>query len=273
MSASLPISLRVTYSRPCSCGPLRVRVRVPHDHAHPEALEDLAGDLADLARPDQPDGLAVHVEADQPVEGEVHVAHAAVGLRDVPVERQREGDRVLCHGVRGVRGHPRHEQPVIGGGLEVDPVESGAAQGDHLHALGRQHLDDLTGHLVVDEDAHDVDVVAHRLHRVGIEAVLAELGGEAGSDQGLAEVVAVVLLGVEHGDGGHGVNATGGVVPVAIPAVARATPMTRRCGRVPTWPGPDVRCARWRRGSPRSPWPPRQPSAGWPGAPTPRHRR
>ena len=195
-------------------GPRVVRVRVPHDHAHPEALEDLTGDLADLPRSDQSGGLAVHVEADEAVEGEVHVPHPAVGLGDVAVECHRQGDGVLGHGVGRVGRDARDEDPVLLGRREVDAVEPGAAQRDHLHALLREHLDHLAGDLVVDEHAHDVDVVADRLHRVGVEPILAELHLEPCCQQSLTEVLAVVLLRVEHRDVGHGGTVVPGVPPL-----------------------------------------------------------
>ena len=204
MSASRPISLSVTYSRPCSLGPHRVGVRVPHDHAHPEALEDLRSDLADLAGPDQAGGLAVHVEADQTVEGEVHVTHAPVRLRDPPVEGHRERHGVLGHGIGRVGRHAGHDDPVLLGGLEVNTVEAGAAQGDHAHALLGEDPDDLPVQSVVDEDTDDIGVLTDGLHGLRVQPVLAELDVQPGGDHGLSEVLAVVLLRVEHSDVCHG---------------------------------------------------------------------
>ena len=151
----------------------------PHDH------------LADLAGADDAGGLAVHVEADQAVEGEVAVADAGDGARDVAVEREDQRDRVLGDRVRRIGGDAHDADAELGGGGEIDLVEAGAAQRDEAGAALRELAEDGGVEVIVDEGRDDLEA-AGQLAGGGVEVGLEVDQLVAGPHVGAVEVRAVV---------------------------------------------------------------------------------
>lgn len=127
-------------------------------------------------RPHDANGLAVHVEAHQPVEREVAVARAPVGAVYLTVERQHQRHGVFRHGVRRIGRNPHHGNPVTGRGVQVDVVEARTAQRDQLHAHPGQLADGPGVGRVVDEDADRIGTL-RKGHVIGVQeaAVVADV--------------------------------------------------------------------------------------------------
>ncbi len=180
-----------------------VRIGIAHQQAHAEALEDAQGGDADLAGADDAGGTAVHVEADQPLQREVGVTGALIGFVDATVEGHHQAHRVFGDRFRGVGGHSHHLQPQLLGGGQIHVVVAGAAQGDHLGAIGGQLGQHLAVGIVVDEQAHHGEAVGQP-GSLGLQPHVEELQFITVLAVGLIEVLFVVALGTENGDS-HGV--------------------------------------------------------------------
>ncbi len=137
-------------------GKVVVGIEVVGQYVHAEAAEDADELLGYLARADDARRLAVHVEAQQAVQGEVAVARAPRGAVDFAVEREHQRHGVLRHGVGRVGGHANHRDAALGGGLQVDVVVARAAQGQQLDAVCGHQADDFGVGRVVHEDADHV---------------------------------------------------------------------------------------------------------------------
>jgi hypothetical protein len=181
--------------------------RVERHHLAAQVPQQPGHDRADLAGADHRCRLARHVEADQPLEREVAVAHTVVGSMDLAVQRQHEGQRVLGHGVRRVRRHPDHRDPESLRRREVDVVEPCAPQRHAGRSGRRQDLQHLGGQIVVDEGADHSGVrcvprrplVEPRLVIVDLDRRLVRI-----LLVGRIEGPAVVGLGREHRHRRHG---------------------------------------------------------------------
>mmetsp|Transcript_60692 Transcript_60692/g.113416 ORF Transcript_60692/g.113416 Transcript_60692/m.113416 type:complete len:230 (+) Transcript_60692:1414-2103(+) len=108
---------------------LRVREDVMRHHLALEALlEDRGCNRANQARSDDADPLAVHVLAQLTIQLEVHHPAVAVGVRNPPVQGEKQSYGMLANRVGAVGWNSRHGDTGILGGAEVNAVESGAAQ-------------------------------------------------------------------------------------------------------------------------------------------------
>ncbi len=85
-------------------------------------------------RADHADREALEVEAEQPAEGEIPLAHAVVGTVDAPVQRQDHGDPVLGHRIGRIGRHARHRDAKAPGGGEIHIVEPGRSQRNQPNA-------------------------------------------------------------------------------------------------------------------------------------------
>ena len=103
-------------------------------HAHPEAAENLRGRFADFAGAENAGGFAMQIEADQPVEGKIQIAHAVVGARDLAIEREQERDRVLRHRIGRIGRDARDGEAQLGRRVQIDVVKPGTTQRDMFHA-------------------------------------------------------------------------------------------------------------------------------------------
>ena len=81
---------------------------VERQHATAESGQDPGQDGANGSGSDDPSGLAVQVEAEQPVEGEVALAHAVEGTVGLAVQRQNQGEGMLGHRMGGIGWHTRN---------------------------------------------------------------------------------------------------------------------------------------------------------------------
>ena len=115
-----------------------------------------ATERADVPGSDDADGLVLEVESDQPVEAEVVIAHPVVGAGDVAVDAKDQGNRVLGHGVGGVRRHANDRDAEFPGHVQVDVVETCGSQRDVTHTDGSEPAQRRLTHVVVDERAHRV---------------------------------------------------------------------------------------------------------------------
>ena len=119
-------------------------------HAHAEAERPPRHRAADAAEADDPEGLAVHVAAEQdhvlPLR-EPALAHVLVALDHAPGRGHEERPREVCRGLgEDVRGIGDDDTPP-GGRLHVDIVEADGDIGDHaqVRAGGQDLVVDLVG--------------------------------------------------------------------------------------------------------------------------------
>ena len=102
------------------------------DHVHvQEALAQLGDAAADIAEPDDADGLALRLVADQRVAVDIALApQRAVGLEDALRQRQQHAERVLGDGIGVAAGLIDDQHARRGAGVDVDGVEARAVAGD-----------------------------------------------------------------------------------------------------------------------------------------------
>ena len=100
-------------------------------HAH--AAANVNKCHAYFARADDPDRLAVEVEADKAVQAEIEVPRPDISLVSFAHKSQQQRHGVLGYGVRRVCGHAHHGHNSVRR-LEVDVVVAGAAQSYQLDA-------------------------------------------------------------------------------------------------------------------------------------------
>src|SRR5690606_37042498 len=103
-----------------------VRVRIVRKDPAAEAVHDPGEHRADLARADHSDSLPVEVEAEQPVQREVALAHPGVRAVELPVEGEEQPHRVLRDRVRRVCRDANDGDPRASRVLEVPETASGA---------------------------------------------------------------------------------------------------------------------------------------------------
>ncbi len=180
-----------------------VVVRVDGEHPAPQVPQQPRHDGTDATGADHADRLAGEIEPDEAVECEVAVADPVVGAVDPTVEGEDQRQRVLGHGVGRVGRHVDDHDSEMVGGVEVDVVVPGAPQ-CHAPDAGRaQRLEHRRVDGVVDEHADDVGA------RGEFDGGQVETGVEIHEPVvpiGRLEAFAVVGLGGEHPDLGHGAD-------------------------------------------------------------------
>ena len=102
------------------------------------------------------DGLAADVKAFQATDAEVVVADTVVCARDLADQGEQEPDRHFRDGERAVRRHPPHRDASRCCRHQVNVVEAGTAQQQHLDAQPGQVLDARLVGAVVHKYAHRV---------------------------------------------------------------------------------------------------------------------
>ena len=114
----------------------RRHVRVVSDKPHPEGRRPLRHERPDAAEPDDPEGLAVKLDALPLLTFPAAAYEGRMSLRDVAGLSEEQGDRVLGGRedvrLRGVDD----EDAVPRGRLDVDVVEADAGPPHHLQVLG-----------------------------------------------------------------------------------------------------------------------------------------
>ena len=135
-------------------GPICSGHQVVGDDATTEAAEYLGSDAPDLACTHNTHGFAGEVEADESIEREVMFADTVISAVDVAVKREQEADSVFRNSVGRVGGHAHDSEAEFLGSVEIDVVETGAAQGDELHAAFGKFGDTGAIYAVVHKDAH-----------------------------------------------------------------------------------------------------------------------
>ena len=137
-----------------------VRIHVVSENPDAVPLQDFREDHADLAGPDDADGFAAQVGADEPVDRKVVFTHPVVGPVQRTVQRHVHGQRILGDRIGRVARHADDDQLAVGG-RQVDVVVAGAAHGDHLNLLFGEHLDGFRPDIVVYEGADHVVAGGH----------------------------------------------------------------------------------------------------------------
>ena len=79
------------------------------------------------------------------------------GTLDLAVEREHERHSVFGHGVGGIGGDTYDGDTCTLCSSDIDVVVARTAQGDQTHPVVLEVLDELCVHLVIDEDADDLD--------------------------------------------------------------------------------------------------------------------
>ncbi|MNX99919.1 hypothetical protein D3C86_1323940 [compost metagenome] len=79
-----------------------------------------------LPRTHNADGLAVKIEAKQPIKGEVSFTDTVIGAVNLAVERQDERHGVFGNRIGRIGRDARNGQAELFGGGEVDLIETGA---------------------------------------------------------------------------------------------------------------------------------------------------
>ena len=156
-----------------------VLVDVIAEDLHAKAVADADHGGADLAGADDAGGLAVEVDAEEALEGEVILADAGVALVDAAGGAEAQADGLLCDSLRriGRDAQDRHAE-VLGDG-HVDGVEAGGAHEDELHVKAAKDLERHGGGVGVDEGADCVIAASERGgdgRKVGLDVVDLDVG-------------------------------------------------------------------------------------------------
>ena len=164
-----------------------------------EAGEDAGGAEADFAGANDADGAAVHVEAEEAVDGEIAIADAIEGFVVFAIEGEHEADGVFGDGVWGVSRDAGDAEAETVAGFEIDLVEAGTAEGDEFCSAAGELLEQVSGEIVVDEGA-DGGIAGGEGDSFGGEASVEEGEFVRGLGSGGGEGLAVVGFGAEDGD-------------------------------------------------------------------------
>ena len=97
-------------------------------HVHAQQAPAEFGDAAaDIAKPDDADGLALRLGADQGVAVHVGIApQRTIRLDDPLGQSQQHSERVLGHGMGIAAGLVDHHDARFGTGIDVDRIKAGA---------------------------------------------------------------------------------------------------------------------------------------------------
>ena len=181
-SARLNSSSSSTLCTPMIGGALGREERIVGDHAHAQAERAVDHDRADIAGADHAERLAGDLDAHEAVLLPLAGLRRGVGLRDLPREREHQGDRVLGGGDRIAERRVHHDDALGGRGRDVDIVDADAGAADHLQVL--RLLQDLRRHLGGRADREAVEIADHLGELV---LVGAELGLEIDLDAAILE--------------------------------------------------------------------------------------
>ncbi len=150
------------------------------DHLHPQPQRAIGDDAADIARADQPDGLAGQLDAHEAVLLPLARLRRGVGLGQLAGEREHQRDGMLGGGDRVAERCVHHDHALGRGRGDIDIVDADAGTADHLEVGGG--LEDRLGDLgrAADREpvvfADDRDQLLGRLagDLVDLDAALAE---------------------------------------------------------------------------------------------------
>ena len=122
-----------------------VEERVEGHHLHLEGAGARRHPLADAAEADDAQGLALQLDADEPLAVPPLGAHRGVGRRHVAGQREKQREGVLGGRQHVGGGGVDHQDAQLGGRLDVDVVDADAGAADHLEpaAGGEQLAGDL----------------------------------------------------------------------------------------------------------------------------------
>ena len=130
-----------------------IRLSVVTEQFAPEPAEDARGRGADLARADDADGAAVHLETHEPVKREVAISHSVVGAMDLAVQREHQRDGMFGDTLGRIRRHTRHADAQLARRIQLDVVVTGRPRGHPAHARLLQRQQHCAIHAVVDKHA------------------------------------------------------------------------------------------------------------------------
>ena len=136
-----------------------VRIHVIAKHPHAVAFADTGHGGADLAGSDDAGSLPVEVYADKPLEREIVLPNADIGLVQVAADGAGKCHRVLCDSLRRITGYVHDRDAAFGCGLQVHIVVACAAHQKKLHAAALQLAHGHGTGLCIDERAHGLAVL------------------------------------------------------------------------------------------------------------------
>ena len=121
-----------TFSPPRAAISSAREIGIVGDHLHvQQALAELGDAAADIADPDDADGLALRLVADQRVAVDIGLApQRAVGLEDALRQRQQHAERVLGDRIGVAAGLIDDQHARRRAGIDIDGVEARAVAGD-----------------------------------------------------------------------------------------------------------------------------------------------
>ena len=139
-----------------------MRRRVVGQDVAAEAHQGPRDQGADPARADHAHRLAVEVEPQQPLQGQVALANPGVGAVQPPGQGEDEADGVLGHRVGRVGGHTAHGDLQLCHGGQVHVVEPGRPQRHQACAAFDEDPEHTRVELVIHEGADGREPSAQR---------------------------------------------------------------------------------------------------------------
>lgn len=175
-----------------------LRPNIIGDDPATEAEKDAADRVTDFAGADDAGRFAAEIKAHEAIEGEVGATDAVVGAMNAPIEREHEADGVFSDAVRRISGHAGDTDTVVGGGLEIDIVVTGGANGDIADAQLAELAENLGIDPVVNEDADGI-LALGKADRVGGKPWFEE-GEVVAVFRQIEEELPVIVFGAENGN-------------------------------------------------------------------------
>mmetsp|Transcript_32581 Transcript_32581/g.71501 ORF Transcript_32581/g.71501 Transcript_32581/m.71501 type:complete len:210 (-) Transcript_32581:94-723(-) len=131
-----------------------VLIRVIGDDFASHANQNGHEALTNLARADDANSLAMHVEANEAREVVVALADTDAGLVDLAVEAHHQCQRMFCHSVRRVGRNTANRNAVLGGRRKINTIETSASHCNELHSVGCESIDDFRRQVVINKGAY-----------------------------------------------------------------------------------------------------------------------
>ena len=165
---------------------------------HADAARLACHGATDAAEADHAEALALEFEAGEAALRPLAGLHAGVGGRHVAGQREQQGQRLLGGGQRVAVRRIHHRDAAVGGGFDVDGVDTGAGTTDHAQVRGMD--EGLGRHLGGRTDDQHVDVGQGARQRAGVFDGVDGLDRPAGvAEQGQTIFVDTVASKNAHG--------------------------------------------------------------------------
>ncbi len=128
--------------------------QVEADELAAEAVGNAGDGLTNVSGADDAESPSMEFEADQAFNAEIVIAHPVVSLRDMAHQGEQQREDVLGHTMRRIGRHMHHPEAKPFRRVQVDVVETRAAQGHQLCASIFENLECFCVKPVIDKDNH-----------------------------------------------------------------------------------------------------------------------